>query len=186
MVNIKLVDPSMEYFESQLEAIHEGFPYFWNGTDNQYSAEQIKEMTDDPEEFIRTQNKFSSQEYTAPDGTKFTFERKRHWIIDTDTNEYVGEITLCPGIKDDFLIYAGTTGYAIRPSARRKGYASSAVKLSMDYTRQHYPDMKEIVICVAPTNISSEGVVKKNGGQDCEIVDAGHGFGMVKRFRIPL
>ena len=60
-------------------------------------------------------------------------------------------------------IYGGNIGYSIRPSERRKGYATKALQLAIQkYYEINQKD--EIIVCCYKNNIGSRKAIIKNGG----------------------
>jgi len=53
------------------------------------------------------------------------------WIVDAD-DEYVGSIALRHQLNDFLLREGGHIGYAIRPSARRRGHATTALRQTLE------------------------------------------------------
>ena len=86
--------------------------------------------------------------------------------------------------KNEFIeTYAGQIGYSVRPTQRRKGYASEILRLTL-IQASHYGFQKILITCNEPNSASSR-VIEKNGGI-LEKVIPHPGFPNVKRYYIDL
>lgn len=91
-----------------------------------------------------------------------------NWVV-TDTffavrksdNRLIGMIDLRHTLND-FLKDLGNCGYSVRPSERKKGYATEMLSLVLDVAGA--AGIEEIFISVEEENIPSERVILKNGG----------------------
>lgn len=63
---------------------------------------------------------------------------------------------------NDFLKDFGNSGYSVRPSQRKKGYATEMLRLLLDVARQ--AGLKELHLSVEKDNIPSIKTIVKNGG----------------------
>jgi predicted acetyltransferase len=82
------------------------------------------------------------------------------WMAEGD--EYLGRVTLRHELTDALLTWGGHIGYAVRPSARRRGHASTALRgmLGVAWRRGIDP---ALVTCDVD-NAASRGVIEKAGG----------------------
>lgn len=91
-----------------------------------------------------------------------------NWVV-TDTffavresdDRIIGMIDLRHTLNE-FLKDLGNCGYSVRPSERRKGYATEMLCKLIETARA--AGMKEIQISVEKTNTASRKVIQKNGG----------------------
>lgn len=125
------------------------------------------------------------KKYTAPEtlpkgfvtATQFFYVRK------TD-NRLVGMIQVRHYFNDYLAEYGGHIGYSIRPSERRKGYATSMLNAVLPYCREIGLD-KILITCI-DGNIGSEKTIRNNGGvYESAVYEAGENFNL-KRFWITL
>ncbi len=75
----------------------------------------------------------------------------------------IGIIDIRHHIDHPFLrSYAGHIGYAIRPTERRKGYASEMLKLGLAYAESL--GLAEVMLGCHADNLGSSKTIEKNGG----------------------
>ena len=90
------------------------------------------------------------------------------WVV-TDTYFAFDENDRIVGIIDlrhelnDFLKDFGNSGYSVRPSERRKGYATEMLKLILERARQ--TGMNKLQLSVERSNEASVKTILKNGGK---------------------
>jgi predicted acetyltransferase len=85
-----------------------------------------------------------------------------YWIIG-DTGRVVGMVRVRHYLNDRLLQNGGHVGYYVRPSERRKGYATAALRLALDRLRER--GVTRALVTVAPTNAASIAVALANGGR---------------------
>ena len=83
------------------------------------------------------------------------------WLL--DGREIVGEIRirhrLSPALED----FGGHIGYNVRPSQRRKGYATRMLALGLEEARRLR--LTGVLLTCDPANIGSVRVIERNGGR---------------------
>lgn len=151
--NIVLVRPTLELQEKALEYRNE---HFQHGEDIIYGSE-LFDKTESYEEWLS-----SVTLNTSPQTVN------ENWVV-TDTffavrisdDKIVGIIDLRHTLND-FLKDLGNCGYSVRPSERKKGYATEMLYLLLQAARE--AGMKELHISVEKENTASIKVIQKNGG----------------------
>lgn len=100
-----------------------------------------------------------------------------------DADNLVGISDIRLGTNDFIQTFAGQIGYSVRPSQRRKGYASEILRLTLEEAAQ-YGFQKILITCNEP-NVASAKIIEKNGGL-LERIIPHPGFPDVKRYYIDL
>lgn len=135
---------------------------------------------EDPIAYISECEKCTVSE-TLPDGlviaTQFFYVRK----VD---NRLVGMIQVRHYFNDYLSKFGGHIGYSIKPSERRKGYATSMLNAVLPYCREIGLD-KILITCI-DGNIGSEKTILNNGGiYESTVYELGKNWSL-KRFWITL
>lgn len=135
---------------------------------------------EDPFTYISECEKCTAQD-TLPEGlviaTQFFYVRKAD-------NRLVGMIQVRHYFNDYLSKFGGHIGYSIRPSERRKGYATSMLNAILPYCREIGLD-KLLITCI-DGNIGSEKTIRNNGGvYESTVYESGKNCSL-KRFWITL
>lgn len=89
----------------------------------------------------------------------------QYLLIRNDDNKMVGAVSVRPYLTKRLdESYGGNIGYSIRPTERRKGYATIGLKLAIEQCKQINPNGK-IIVCCYKDNIGSRKTIIKNGGK---------------------
>jgi predicted acetyltransferase len=85
------------------------------------------------------------------------------WMVEDDPEDHVvGRISLRHALTPWLLEVGGHIGYAVRPSARGRGYATRALALMLPVAAAHGID--PVLITCDDTNVASRKVIEANGG----------------------
>lgn len=84
------------------------------------------------------------------------------WITD-DSDVYVGSLAIRHRLNDYLFTKGGHIGYSVRPSARRQGHATAALRLSLEVAGARLRLQRVLVTC-AEDNPASRTVIKACGG----------------------
>ena len=110
----------------------------------------------------------------VPDTTLF--------CLDKDRNIFVGAVNIRHYLNDALLKTGGHIGDGIRPSERRKGYATSMIALALDECKKL--GINKVLMCCNKENIASAKSIINNGGTlENEVEEEGH---IVQRYWIQL
>lgn len=101
----------------------------------------------------------------VPDTTLF--------CLDRDRNIFVGAVNIRHYLNDGLLRTGGHIGDGIRPSERRKGYATAMIALALEECRRL--GIRRVLMCCDRDNIGSAKSIIRNGGVlENEVEEDGH------------
>lgn len=104
-----------------------------------------------------------------------------YFLID-EKEKIVGSVHIRHELNERLLFCGGHIGYGVRPSERRKGYASTMLSLSLSLAKKLGVN-KALVTC-GKSNLASALTIQKNGGiLDNEVM---HESNLVQRYWINL
>lgn len=84
-----------------------------------------------------------------------------YWLIDGN-NRMLGAVTIRHGLTKRLFNTEGHIGAGIRPSERRKGYATKTLELALDKMREI--GFEQALVTCNEDNLGSEKAIVKNGG----------------------
>lgn len=172
--NVSLVEPSVQYRHAYLSFYEE-----WKK-----SGEDIVPwvVDRDPADFAAMIEFLFSQDCEEKVTDDKWVPHSTYWLIDK-RQEVVGAVNIRHRLNEKLRNSGGHIGYGIRPSARRKGYASALLAFALQKSRELGLD-KVLVVC-DQGNIGSEKTILKNGGRfDSEFTE--EDGNVVRRFWIDL
>ena len=80
----------------------------------------------------------------------------------------VGTLEVRHRLETEYLArYAGNIGYSVRPSQRRRGYATRMMELALDHAR--HLGLSEVMVGCYTDNIPSRKVIEHHGGRLREV-----------------
>jgi predicted acetyltransferase len=93
-----------------------------------------------------------------------------YWLIN-ENNRILGVANLRPRLNDVLQQRGGHIGYGIRPSERRKGYATKLLQLALEKAR--VLGIEKVLVTCDKNNNGSARVIRNNGGvlEDEVVVD---------------
>ena len=150
---ITLKRPTKEY-ESEALAFKQEF---FDSGETTINGSELLDQMDSYDEWLK-----SVTDNISPDTVN------SEWVV-TDTYFAFDEDDNIVGIIDlrhelnDFLKDFGNSGYSVRPSQRRKGYATEMLKLIIERARQI--GMDKLQLSVETSNEASVKTITKNGGK---------------------
>lgn len=147
---LMLVEPSEEYF-AELAAYRNDF---LENSDSMDGCGPLRRF-DDMKAYLEDTMRYTREE-TLPEGmvlaTQFLCIRK-------SDNRLVGMIQVRHYLNDFLRTLGGHIGYSVRPSERRKGYASWMLKNVQPYCKSL--GLSEILVCCLDTNEGSRRTILK-------------------------
>jgi predicted acetyltransferase len=85
------------------------------------------------------------------------------WVLDTDAgDEVVGFLAVRHALNAFLLEQGGHVGYSVRPSARRRGHASTALRLGLDHAAAL--GIERVLLTCTPDNAASRRTIERAGG----------------------
>jgi predicted acetyltransferase len=152
-----LVRPDVRYHTSLLRAgeelLAEG-----NGAYLSLQDQAIQTLRD-PVQFARYVEELLAATVAPPE--KGWVPATLLWIVD-DGEQVVGRVSIRHRLTEHLLQVGGHIGYAVIPSARRRGHATAALAQALPVAAELGID-PALVTC-DDTNIASRRVIEKNGG----------------------
>jgi predicted acetyltransferase len=103
------------------------------------------------------------------------------WLV--EGIEFLGQVSIRHTLNPQIERIGGHIGYAIRPSARRRGYGRLILRLALPEAFRLGIN-PALVTCDA-TNVASRKIIEANGGWLQDQVDQGEGLPPVMRFWVP-
>ncbi|MCI8388632.1 MAG: GNAT family N-acetyltransferase [Clostridiales bacterium] len=165
-MNIELVRLTPEYKEQLFDMLTE-----WKHDIivNHTNKSPTKLWINDFHDFEHYMNNLDTKEETedgrVPDTTLF--------CLDKDRNIFVGAVNIRHYLNDELLQTGGHIGDGIRPSERRKGYATAMIALALAECKKLGID--RVLMCCDKDNIGSAKSIIKNGGVfENEVVEDDH------------
>jgi predicted acetyltransferase len=153
-----LVRPELAHVPSFVAAMKEGYSRDTLRPENPGVIAQIER---EPEWFLRLLNNPPST-VVLPDGTLGErVPETQLWYVEGD--EFLGSVSVRHALNDLLEAWGGHVGYAVRPSAQGRGYASAMLAGMLDYIRANMP-LERVALTVNLKNPASIRVIEKNGG----------------------
>ena len=149
-MNIQLVKLSYEYKQQLFDMMEE-----WLSVEQDFSPYMIRRNDyHDFDYYLANLEIKKEQDGRVPDSTFF--------CLDTDRNIFVGAINIRHYLNEELLYTGGHIGDGIRPSERRKGYATAMIALGLEECRKL--DIKKVLMTCDKDNIGSARSIMNNGG----------------------
>lgn len=151
-MKIRLVRPNIELKDKAIEFRQE----FFDNKEMIINGSELLDKTESYDDWLESVTDNTKEETVNPD-----------WVV-TDTYFALDETDSIVGIIDlrhtlnDFLRDFGNCGYSVRPTERRKGYATEMLRQILPIA--HNVALSELHISVERNNEPSIKTILKNGG----------------------
>lgn len=110
-------------------------------------------------ENLKRHEKYTFSNYEQDDTPCF-----QYLLFRKEDEKMVGAVSIRPYLTKRLdETFGGNIGYSIRPTERRKGYATLGLKLAVENCREINPGA-DIILCCNKDNIGSRKTIIKNGG----------------------
>ena len=149
-MNIRLVTLTEEYKEQLFEMMDE-----WCATGEKIVPYAIRKNDyHDFQYYLDNLQITEEVDGKVPDTTFF--------CLDVDRNIFVGAVNIRHYLTEEMLVNAGHIGDGIRPSERRKGYATAMIGLALEEAKKL--GIHRVLMCCDKENIASAKSIINNGG----------------------
>ncbi|NOU98524.1 GNAT family N-acetyltransferase [Paenibacillus planticolens] len=174
-IPVRLVKPSANYKDEYISFYED-----WKSSGEDMVPWVVEK---DPYDFAVMLNFLYSQDSEDKIIDESFVPHSTYWLINDDLQKIIGVVNVRHKLNVKLLNSGGHIGYGIRPSERRKGYASALLALSLELTKKL--GLEKVLLVCDKDNYASEKTILKNGGRfESEYVeDNGN---IVRRFWIQL
>ena len=94
------------------------------------------------------------------------------FFLDLDRNRLIGAVNIRHELNEDLLLYGGHIGDGVRPSERKKGYATEMIRLALIECKKL--GINKVLITCDKDNIGSRKSIINNGGiKENEVMEDG-------------
>lgn len=154
-----LVRPTPVYRESYLEALREGFG--GGGMRPALEEKEIAAIAAGFEAYLTSLDYDGQLPYVENGRSGPSVPSNTFWLV--DGADFIGSVSIRARVDTHALAhFGGHVGYGIRPSMRRKGYATRLLALALQVCRGM--GIGIVRISCAETNTGSRRVIEANGG----------------------
>lgn len=155
--NMKLVFPTMEYKEKAVQFINE---FYENGSEINGSGALDFYLSDFTyEEWLQKLQKDIDMANIAPGRVPAL----TYFYVREEDDCIVGMINLRLTLNDFQRNEGGHIGYCVRPTERRKHYATMMLKDALEVYK--LLSVSSVLISCDTTNVGSQNTIKNNGGR---------------------
>lgn len=149
-MNIKLVKLTLEY-RPQLENMMGE----WLASEQDFSPYAIRKNDyHDFDRYLADLELKEARDGLVPDSVFF--------CLDLERNIFVGAVNIRHYLNEDLFQFGGHIGDGIRPSERRKGYATAMIRLALEECRKL--GIPKVLMTCDKDNIGSAKSIMNNGG----------------------
>ena len=162
-MKLKLIRLSEEY-RNEFEEMMEEWILFNDTHDTNHSPSSI--FKNDYHDFAH----YIAELDDSEDPVRGLVASSTYFACDEEIHKLVGAVNIRHTLNDYLLKFGGHIGDGIRPSFRKKGYATAMIHLALDKCREL--GIKKVLICCHKDNVGSAKSIMNNGGiLENEVVD---------------
>ena len=161
-MNVRLIKLSKEYYTQLSEMIDEWKLDLEVNQGNSSPWAIFKNDYHDFDYYLENLEIREPKDGQVPDSVFF--------LLDIDRNILLGAVNIRHCLNNHLLQFAGHIGDGVRPSERRKGYATEMIRLSLIECKKL--GINRVLMVCDKTNVGSAKSIIKNGGVlENELVD---------------
>lgn len=163
-MSLKLIKGSYQYKEPIVDMLKEWKEYNDTHDVNGSPWAIFKNGYDDFDFYLSNLETSEPKDGWVPDSTFFCFDEQRDIMV--------GAVNIRHCLNDHLLLCGGHIGDGIRPSERRKGYATQMIGLALEECRKI--GIKKVLMVCDKDNIGSAKSIIRNGGiLENEVIENG-------------
>lgn len=148
----RLVEPSIGYKDEYIDMIEE-----WKGAGEKMIPFVLRYDCTDFDAFLRALNKLRD----GPFDDERTVPSSTYWLVSAE-NRVVGCVNIRHRLNESLTNIGGHIGYGIRPSERRKGYATRILRLAL--VKAGELGIEQALITCDKANVGSARTILNNHG----------------------
>ena len=149
-MNVVLVAPSEEYIPSFLDSLSE----YESEGESSHKGMSFDEIRSNPSKFL-THMREGSIRYSSDRVPEAVYWAVCH-------NRYMGRISIRKSLTRLLWEHGGHIGYEVRPSERRKGYATAMLNVARH--KAFEMGLPRVMVTCKDTNVASRKVIEHSGG----------------------
>ena len=153
-MNVRLIKLTKEYYRQLAEMIDEWIIDQKINHTNHSPWAIFKNDYHDFEYYLKHLENKKAKDEKVPNSVFF--------LLDVDRNILLGAVDIRHYLNDYLLQYAGHIGDGIRPSERRKSYATEMIRLSLIECKKL--GINNVLMVCDKSNVASRKTIIKNGG----------------------
>ena len=163
-MSIKLIKGSYEYKAQIIDMLEEWIDYNNKNETNRSPWVIFKNSYDDFDYYLNNLETSEPKDGLVPDSTFLCLDEERNIIV--------GAVNIRHYLNDYLLAHGGHIGDGIRPSERRKGYATQMIQLALEECKILGIN-KVLMVCDKDNIASAKSIIKNGGILENEVIENG-------------